>query len=170
MKLKYPSKYQKKSPEYFEERRELAAKKKQELKAQLILERDKRKEEMRLQTEAKRKERKRIDNKTYRKKRRSEPYARRVEKINVKCKDVGKLSSNVVTELLVAQEGKCVYCGCDILDSRHIDHIVPLALGGSNTDDNIQLTCPKCNIDKGDTHPLLFKHNLKIIPDWLVPL
>lgn len=29
----------------------------------------------------------------------------------------------------------------------------PLTLGGSNTDDNVQLLCPTCNIRKGSTHP-----------------
>ena len=33
----------------------------------------------------------------------------------------------------------------------NIDHIKPRAKGGSNTLDNMQLTCEKCNSDKADT-------------------
>jgi 5-methylcytosine-specific restriction endonuclease McrA len=31
----------------------------------------------------------------------------------------------------------------------HIDHIVPLAKGGKNELDNLQLLCGKCNLKKG---------------------
>lgn len=37
-----------------------------------------------------------------------------------------------------------------------MDHIMPLALGGTNTDDNIQLLCPTCNRSKHAKHPVDF--------------
>jgi 5-methylcytosine-specific restriction endonuclease McrA len=37
-----------------------------------------------------------------------------------------------------------------------MDHIIPLALGGTNTDDNIQLLRAKCNKQKGAKHPIDF--------------
>lgn len=44
-------------------------------------------------------------------------------------------------------EGQCVRCGGR--ERLEFDHIVPVALGGSNTDRNIQLLCEQCNREKG---------------------
>src|SRR5665213_3235115 len=46
------------------------------------------------------------------------------------------------------------WCGKSIRRKRHADHIVPLALGGSNNIANIQLLCPPCNHKKSDKHPV----------------
>lgn len=61
-----------------------------------------------------------------------------------------------IRELMVEQNGVCVYCRTT-LDTYHVDHVMPLALGGENTDSNIQLLCPPCNRRKGAKHPDLFK-------------
>ena len=50
-----------------------------------------------------------------------------------------------------AQGGRCVYCGKKIsLLMSHVDHVLPLNRGGPNTEGNAQLTCPGCNMRKGD--------------------
>jgi len=52
------------------------------------------------------------------------------------------------------QRGVCYYCGCSLDESGyHIDHVMPLALGGGNAPENIVLSCPSCNLKKGDGLP-----------------
>ena len=68
----------------------------------------------------------------------------------------GKLSQGLAEQLYKLQRGKCPCCGLPLGDKYHMDHIVPLALGGSNTDDNIQLLKSKCNLNKSAKHPIDF--------------
>jgi len=44
-------------------------------------------------------------------------------------------------------KGQCVRCGSQ--ERLEFDHIIPIALGGSNTERNIQLLCEPCNRSKG---------------------
>lgn len=60
---------------------------------------------------------------------------------------------------------KCAICGCEVDPADTwvnvngatcygrkyptVDHIVPLSLGGTDTLDNVQLTCKRCNSSKG---------------------
>jgi hypothetical protein len=44
--------------------------------------------------------------------------------------------------------GSCVYCGSR--QDLHFDHIIPVAKGGGNTQENIQLLCQPCNLTKSD--------------------
>lgn len=48
-------------------------------------------------------------------------------------------------------EGRCTECGSR--ERLEFDHVIPLALGGSNTARNIQLLCERCNRRKRDTEP-----------------
>jgi HNH endonuclease len=45
-------------------------------------------------------------------------------------------------------EGKCVRCGST--HNLHFDHIIPVAKGGSSSEENIQLLCADCNLEKSD--------------------
>lgn len=53
-----------------------------------------------------------------------------------------------------AAKGRCGICGKRIGRAlTHIDHIVPLAKGGSHTQDNLQLSHARCNLKKGARMP-----------------
>lgn len=43
--------------------------------------------------------------------------------------------------------GQCVNCQTN--QDLEFDHVIPLAMGGSNTERNLQLLCGACNRDKG---------------------
>jgi hypothetical protein len=45
--------------------------------------------------------------------------------------------------------GACVQCGEQF--ELQFDHVIPLALGGANTSDNLQVLCGDCNRAKGAT-------------------
>jgi len=68
----------------------------------------------------------------------------------------GRLSPDLSMRLFALQKGLCVCCKKPLGDDYHMDHIMPLALGGSNTDDNIQLLRAKCNNQKYKKHPIDF--------------
>jgi hypothetical protein len=45
-------------------------------------------------------------------------------------------------------KGRCSECGADKL--LEFDHVIPLALGGSNSERNLQILCADCNRHKAD--------------------
>lgn len=69
---------------------------------------------------------------------------------------IGKLSKDIRKKLYDAQKGKCPCCGRDLGKSPHLDHIMPLALGGTNVDENMQLLRAACNMQKSKSHPDVF--------------
>lgn len=61
-----------------------------------------------------------------------------------------RLTSDEVVVLEQRQRLRCALCGT-VLDSdarRHVDHIVPVALGGKSVMSNYQLLCRRCNLGK----------------------
>ncbi len=68
----------------------------------------------------------------------------------------GVLSKGLAAKLFALQQGKCPCCGQPLGDDYHMDHIVPIALGGANVDDNIQLLRQRCNSQKHAKHPIDF--------------
>jgi 5-methylcytosine-specific restriction endonuclease McrA len=68
----------------------------------------------------------------------------------------GKLSRGLAAKLFKLQRGKCPCCKQPLGDNFHLDHVVPIALGGSNTDDNIQLLRQRCNNQKSAKDPIDF--------------
>lgn len=68
----------------------------------------------------------------------------------------GVLSKNLSEKLFKLQKGKCACCGLPLGENYHLDHIMPIALGGLNIDSNIQLLRQRCNNQKQAKHPVDF--------------
>ena len=88
------------------------------------------------------------------------PEARRIQEQNREAKkreNGGVLSKGLAEKLIKLQRGKCA-CGCKqpLGDDYHLDHRMPISLGGANEDWNIQLLRRICNIKKGKKHPVEF--------------
>jgi len=58
-----------------------------------------------------------------------------------------KIPDSVKLFVWQRDEGKCVKCGSN--QKLEFDHIIPFAMGGSNTERNLQLLCEACNRSKG---------------------
>jgi 5-methylcytosine-specific restriction endonuclease McrA len=69
----------------------------------------------------------------------------------------GRHTAADVARLYETQHGVCAGCGAVLVakgrGKYHVDHIMPIALGGSNWPENLQLLCPPCNLSKGVQHP-----------------
>lgn len=80
-------------------------------------------------------------------------YQRRLRKKKVG----GRLSVGLPQRLFSEQKGLCPYCKTTItIESCHMDHLIPLARGGSHSDLNMQLTCKRCNLKKHAKDPIEF--------------
>lgn len=62
-----------------------------------------------------------------------------------------------VAKLFDLQGGKCAACKCKVENTGklryHVDHVQPLARGGSDGAENLQLLCKSCNCRKYTMHP-----------------
>ena len=74
----------------------------------------------------------------------------------------GTFTDADINRLFVSQKGECVYCRCQ-LDKYDIDHIAPLARGGSNDPSNLQLLCEPCNSRKGARDPVEFAQSIGML-------
>ena len=59
-----------------------------------------------------------------------------------------------VRKVIFARDGgECMKCGKSLRrrgSTFHVDHIKPISKGGAEWDlDNLELSCPKCNLEKG---------------------
>lgn len=66
-----------------------------------------------------------------------------------------------IARIFKQQRGKCAYCRIKLGHDYHVDHIKPIAAGGSNWPSNLQLTCGpsgnRCNLRKNDKDPIDFQ-------------
>ena len=87
------------------------------------------------------------------------PEARRIYRQNRRARKLengGNLSRGLSAKLFKLQKGKCPCCKQPLGDDFHLDHIEPIARGGSNTDNNIQLLRAGCNLSKSAKDPVQF--------------
>jgi hypothetical protein len=63
------------------------------------------------------------------------------------------LPEEIEQRVRAAAQNRCGYCLSPqhlVMARLEIEHIIPLAQGGSNEETNLWLACPLCNRDKGD--------------------
>ena len=57
--------------------------------------------------------------------------------------------------------GKCAFCGSS--SNLQVDHIIPIARGGTSVPENLQVLCAQCNQSKGAREkPMFAIHGIKI--------
>lgn len=82
---------------------------------------------------------------------------RRARKLNAG----GSHTRAEIKAILEAQGHRCAYCRADLRKSKkHLDHIMPLARGGSNAAANLQWLCAPCNLAKGAKDPAEFARGI----------
>lgn len=82
--------------------------------------------------------------------------ARRARKNN----SPGKLSRGLEKKLYALQNGRCMCCNEPLGDDYHMDHFMPIALGGPHEDWNMQLLRAECNLRKAAKHPIEYFRSL----------
>lgn len=65
----------------------------------------------------------------------------------------GTVTAADVRMQLESQKHTCWWCGESVGSDYHVDHIIPLARGGTNEPRNICISCPQCNLSKGSKMP-----------------
>lgn len=65
-----------------------------------------------------------------------------------------------VRAIFDAQQGLCANCHMQLLKSGpnkyHVDHVMPIKLGGSNDKSNLQCLCKTCNLSKNAKDPIIW--------------
>ena len=88
---------------------------------------------------------------------------------------IGWHSARHIQAIRQLQGGACAYC--QETQDLHIDHIQPLALGGSNWPWNLQMLCASHNISKGARTDAAYRQEIGLPPQmplsqalWMIAL
>ena len=74
----------------------------------------------------------------------------------------GKHTDADIAAILDLQKGRCAYCRIKF-GKYQVDHIIPLARGGSNDRTNLQALCTPCNQAKSAKDPIVFAQSLGML-------
>jgi hypothetical protein len=85
--------------------------------------------------------------------RRRDGQLERLRKIRARDEQVGaarreRIPPEVRAFVWQRDQGTCAACGAD--QDLQFDHVIPVARGGGNTAENLQILCGSCNRQKGD--------------------
>ena len=75
----------------------------------------------------------------------------------------GTFTAADIERILVAQKGRCAICRKPLNGQYHVDHIKPIARGGSNWPRNLQLLCPADNQSKHARDPIDWARSLGLL-------
>lgn len=73
---------------------------------------------------------------------------------------LGLHTAEDVARIFKMQRGRCAYCRQQLPSKFEVDHIQPIAKGGTNDARNIQLSCGKCNREKAAKDPITYAQML----------
>lgn len=65
-----------------------------------------------------------------------------------KAESGGEYTDLDVERIRRSLHDRCFYCDVELNGKGEIDHKIPVSLGGTNSPDNLTLSCTKCNRDK----------------------
>lgn len=76
---------------------------------------------------------------------------------------VGDHTQSDIFKLLQNQKNRCAYCKKSVKKAYEVDHIIPLAKGGSNAPDNLQILCVSCNRKKSVKDPIAWANQIGLL-------
>ncbi len=82
----------------------------------------------------------------------SEHYLKKLQKSATKRQPI---PTKLRYKILKRDNFRCCKCGAspeDGITELHVDHIIPVSLGGPTTEDNLQTLCSKCNLGKSNDY------------------
>lgn len=97
----------------------------------------------------------------------SDPFyraARQAERVRRKRSRAKMTTDNIRLSGLyrvVISEDPCFYCGTEESESSHVDHYVPVGLGGTDHWWDLVQDCANCNLSKHDSMPLDFINRIR---------
>jgi 5-methylcytosine-specific restriction endonuclease McrA len=97
---------------------------------------------------------------------RENPEGRRAIKQARRAREAGAEGTHTAEDIKRigdAQGWKCHWCKTPTRRCYHVDHIVPLAKGGSNWPSNLAIACPACNQRKHASDPIAFAQRLGLL-------
>lgn len=75
----------------------------------------------------------------------------------------GTFTKEDIRKIMQMQRSCCAYCREKVGKNFHVDHIVPIAKGGTNWPSNLQITCATCNLKKNDRLPEDFAREMGLL-------